>query len=78
VREPIVTLDDAARRHVWSAEGGRTTHFNASAQVFAESGGSARVVWIAGFLPDSAPQEVTAAMASGAAVMKKALDRLAE
>ena len=34
-REPIVTLDAAARRLVWSAEGGRTTHYNAAAQVFA-------------------------------------------
>ena len=28
VREPIVTVDDEARRLVWSAEGGATTHYN--------------------------------------------------
>src|SRR4051812_41353249 len=50
-REPIITLDDDARRLVWSSEGGRTTHYNASAQVLAREGG-ARVVWIADFLPD--------------------------
>ena len=33
IREPIVTLDDEARRLVWSAEGGWTTHYNASLEV---------------------------------------------
>jgi putative membrane protein len=28
LREPIVTLDDAARRLVWTAEGGRARHYN--------------------------------------------------
>src|SRR6476646_2325236 len=53
VRVPIVTLDDVALRLVWTAEGGRTTHYNGSAQVFAEPDGSARVVWTVDFLPDS-------------------------
>ena len=34
VREPIVTLDEAARRLVWTVEGLRTTHYNASARAF--------------------------------------------
>jgi hypothetical protein len=29
IREPIVTLDDAARRLVWSAQGSVTTHYTA-------------------------------------------------
>ena len=33
VREPIVTLDDAAMRLVWAVEGLPTTHYNASAEV---------------------------------------------
>ena len=36
IKEPIVTIDDEARRLVWSAEGGPLTHYNASVQVFAE------------------------------------------
>jgi hypothetical protein len=35
IREPIVTIDDEARRLVWSSEGGRTSHYNASLQVAA-------------------------------------------
>jgi hypothetical protein len=77
VREPIVTLDDADRRLVWSAEGGRASRYNASAHVFPESDGGARVVWQADFLPDSIAGDIDAAMSAGAAVMRKTLDRLA-
>jgi hypothetical protein len=73
VREPIITLDELTRRLVWSVEGLRTTHYNASAQVFAEPGG-ARVVWVADFLPDDAAPEIDAAMQAGAQAMKIALD----
>ena len=51
LREPIITVDDNARRIVWSAEGGPFTHYNASLQAFAEDGAT-RVVWIADFLPE--------------------------
>jgi len=76
VREPIVTVDAAGRRLVWSAEGGRTRHYNASVQVFATERGS-RVVWIADFLPDALAGEIDAAVTAGLAVMKRTLDRLA-
>src|SRR5262245_39506973 len=46
VREPIIAVDDAARRVAWCALGGLTTHYSASAQVFDEPDGGARVVWI--------------------------------
>jgi len=78
VREPIIAIDENTRRLVWSAEGGRTTHYNASIQVFAEGEGKTRVVWIADFLPDLAAGDISAAMNIGAAVMKKTLDQLAE
>ncbi len=76
VREPIVTLDDEARRLVWSAEGGITKHYNASVQVSARDDGSSQVVWIADFLPDSAAGMIASAIDTGMAVMKKTLDRL--
>ena len=38
VREPIITIDEPALRLVWTVEGGRTTHYNASAQVIPEAG----------------------------------------
>ncbi|MGD0184335.1 MAG: SRPBCC family protein [Roseiarcus sp.] len=76
VREPIVTVDEATRRLVWSAEGGRTTHYNASLQVLGGNAG-ARIVWVADFLPDSAAGAIAAAMDVGMAAMKANLDRLA-
>jgi len=77
VREPIVTVDDQARRLVWSAEGGITKHYNASVHVAADRDGSSRVVWIADFLPDSAATAIAAAIDAGMAVMQRTLDRLA-
>jgi carbon monoxide dehydrogenase subunit G len=76
VREPIVTIDDTARRLVWTAEGARTTHYNSSVQVFA-AGEGARVVWLSDVLPDTAAGDIDTAMEAGAAVMKATLDRLA-
>ena len=76
IREPIVTIDDGARRLVWSAEGGQTTHYNASAQVFADPDRGTRVVWTADFLPDSAAGFIDAAMTAGSAVLKQTLDKL--
>jgi carbon monoxide dehydrogenase subunit G len=77
VREPIVTIDEQDRRLVWSAVGGSLTHYNASAQVFAEPDGSSRVVWIADLLPDEAARSVEGMMDAGMAAMKTALDGLA-
>src|SRR5262245_33421924 len=65
VREPIVTVDEAAKRLVWSAEGGMTKHYNASVQVTVTDDGSSRVVWIADFLPDSAAAVITGAIEAG-------------
>jgi hypothetical protein len=52
VREPIVTLDDEARRLVWTAEGDRARHYNAAVQVSELADGSTSVVWTTDFLPD--------------------------
>jgi carbon monoxide dehydrogenase subunit G len=76
VREPIVDINDGDRRLAWSATGGRTTHYNAAAQVFAGENGGARVVWIADLLPDEAAPQIRAAMDQGMAVMKRTLDHL--
>ncbi len=77
VRELIVTVDDDARRVVWSVVGGSMTHHNASAQVFSEAKGLTKVVWIADLLPDAAAGAVGAMMEQGMAVMKQTLDGLA-
>ena len=75
VREVIVDLDDAARRLVWSARGGRLTHHNASAQVFPDGEGRTRFVWIADLLPHELAGDVRAMIEQGLAAMKKTLER---
>ena len=56
-RELIVDVDAERRRVAWAVVGGRLSHHNASAQVFADASGATRFVWIADFLPDEhAPQ----------------------
>jgi hypothetical protein len=77
IREPIVTIDDAAKRLVWSAEGGMTTHYNGAVEVLSIDGGATRVIWTADFLPDKAAGTIASAIETGMAVMKKTLDRLA-
>ena len=78
IREPIVTLDDETRRLVWSAEGGRATHYNASLQVSARPDGGATVVWTADFLPDDVEPFFSAALEAGTKAMKRSLDQLAK
>ena len=74
VRERIVTLDDGARRLAYAAVGGRSTHHNASFQVFAEGPERTRLVWIADLLPDEAAGPVGEMMEAGARVMKQTLE----
>jgi carbon monoxide dehydrogenase subunit G len=72
-REPIVSVDDDRRRLVWGATGGRTTHYNAALEVFAEGEGS-RVVWTIDFLPNEMAGAIAAMQRQGLAVMKQALE----
>ena len=74
VREIIVSVDDAAFRHAWSARGEPFTHHNASAQVFAEGDEKCRVVWTADLLPDEAAVPVREMMSQGLQAMKKTLE----
>jgi hypothetical protein len=76
VREPIVTIDRASRRLVWTVEGGRTTHYNAAVEAFSRVDGTTGVVWVADFLPDAMTSAIDAAMEAGMTVMKKTLDGL--
>jgi len=78
VREPIVDIDETARRLVWSAIGGSLTHYNASAQVFANPDGQTRLVWIADLLPNEVAGAISLMMEEGMTVMKSTLDRLVD
>jgi Polyketide cyclase / dehydrase and lipid transport len=77
LREPIVTLDDEARRLVWTAEGGRARHYNAALEVTSPPGGLTSVVWTADFLPDDLHAYFARAIEAGMAAMQGALDKLA-
>lgn len=72
VKELIVDLDDKARRLVWSAVGGRLSHHNASAQVFADGETRSRLVWMADLLPDELAGDIRTMIDHGAAAMQKA------
>lgn len=73
-RELIVDLNEADRRLVWAAVGGRLTHHNASAQVFAEGAGRCRLVWTADFLPNELAPAIQAMVEQGILAMKKTLE----
>jgi carbon monoxide dehydrogenase subunit G len=75
VREPIISLDDQRFRLAWTAEGGRTTHYNAIMQVHAEGTGS-RVVWTTDLLPHELAGPIEAMQEQGLATMKKTLEGL--
>jgi hypothetical protein len=78
VKEPIVDLDDDARRLVWAAIGGPLAHYNASVQVFPDGESGSRIVWIADLLPNEAAAVIEAMIEQGSAVMKATLDGLAD
>jgi len=77
-REAIVDLDDTAMQIAWSASGGRLSHHNASAQVFAEDGGGSRIVWICDLLPNEMRDAIDGMITQGMAAMKRTLDKLGE
>lgn len=76
-RELIVDRSDADRRLVWAAVGGRLSHHNASAQVFAEGAGRSRLVWIADFLPNELAPAIGGMIEQGTQAMKKTLESAA-
>jgi uncharacterized protein YndB with AHSA1/START domain len=78
IREPIVDIDDDARRLVWSATGGSLTHYNGAVQVFQNFDNQTRVVSTADLLPNEAARQIALMMEQGMAVMKATLDRLAQ
>ena len=72
-RELLVACDDDVRRIAYSSVGGRATHHNASAQVFAEGPERCRLVWITDVLPDELAAPIGVMMERGAEAMKATL-----
>lgn len=74
VREPIVDIDDTARRLVYAAVGGLSSHYNASMQVFPDGDRRCRLVWIIDLLPHALAPTVSALAEQATHVMKKTLE----
>ena len=72
-RERLVTCDDAARRIVYTAFGGRATHHNASAQVLPLAPERCRFVWTTDLLPDALAPAIAQMMEKGAEAMRSVL-----
>ena len=74
VREALVSIDDERRRLSYTVVGGKAVHHHASAQVFLESDGGCRLVWITDVLPDELAVGIEKMMDRGCSVMKATLD----
>ncbi len=76
-REILVDCDDAKRRLVYAIVSERIRQHSASAQVFAESDGRTRFVWISDVLPNEIAPYMDAQMDQGIKAMQNALGRSA-
>lgn len=72
-RERLVTLDEAQRRIVYTASGGRASHHNAAAQVLPLAADRCRFVWVTDLLPDAIAPAIEQMMAAGAQAMQARL-----
>jgi carbon monoxide dehydrogenase subunit G len=73
-RERIVSVEDDARRVVWSVVGGAMTHHNGAAQVLAEGTGC-RFTWTADLLPDTVAPNVAAMMDQAMPIIRSTLEQ---
>lgn len=73
-REPLVSCDDAARRLVYGATGGRASHYNAVVEVLDSGGGKTKFVWTIDLLPDALVEPLGQMAERAAGVMKKTLE----
>ncbi|RDI54374.1 SRPBCC family protein [Nocardia mexicana] len=76
VHERRITLDEGARRFVYSVYGGTVPieHDNASWQVFPEGEGGTRFVWSRDLLPDALAEPFGASMEYGMKVFKETME----
>lgn len=77
-RETLVDCDDRRQRLVYAIRSERLQQHSASAQVFAESSGRCRVLWITDVLPHEVASYIDAQMELGAAAMQAALAQSAK
>ena len=70
-QELLVTIDDARMRLVYAVVSPRVKQHSASVQMFADSEGRSRMVWIADVLPNEIGPYIDGQMDLGAAAMQK-------
>ena len=75
LREWVVDIDDAARRLVVCATGGRIAHFQSAVQVYAAGENFSRIEWICDFLPDLMTPAVRDIIDRATAAAKGVLER---
>ena len=75
LREPIISINDAAFRLAWTAQSDQWSHHNASLQVFDCGDGQSETVWIADVLPHDAGPTISMIMEMGLAAMKAHLEQ---
>jgi carbon monoxide dehydrogenase subunit G len=74
-RELLVDIDERNRRLAYAITEGRTTHYNASMQIFDGADGETRAVWIIDVLPDEMAGPIDAMAEHGVAAMRRKLGR---
>jgi hypothetical protein len=74
LRERLVTIDDDARRLVWSIVDGPYTHHNGSAQIFRDCDGRTWFVWVTDVLPDELAPRTAELMERGLGAIKSTLE----
>lgn len=74
LRELLVDRDDAARRLVYAAVGGRATQHSAALEVGPGPAGGCRITWTTDFLPASLAPTIAAQVEAGAAAMQRTLE----
>ncbi len=75
LREWVVDIDDAARRLVTTATGGRIAHQNMSMQVFAEGADKSRLVCVCDFLPNLLTETIGGLVNRGMDAIKATLEK---
>ena len=73
LRERLVTIDEAARRLVWSIVDGPYSHHNGAVELFADGAGATRFVWTSDLLPDALAAPTAGMMDQGLAAIRAAL-----
>lgn len=75
VKERIISVSDPLRRLAYTSTGGRASHHNAYFQVFAETDGSSRVLWVTDLLPEEILGPIEQMVEFGSTAIQQTLER---